>query len=155
MNVTPEQIRALRAGVKANWLAAEFIMGWKWYWWPATSGVHEWRNLLSPDREPGPSYKPWSPADGDMPIWGTGVNPPDYSSDWNAMEQVVIQMRQRGWDWGIYSTKSGFMVGFNKTVKRGGNAKFIKERAEESGAPLAVVKAALLALCAEQEAKNG
>ncbi len=47
------------------------------------------------------------------------------------------------------------MVGFDKTVKRGGDAKFIKERVEESGAPLAVVKAALLALRAAQEAGNG
>ncbi len=70
------------------------------------------------------------------------------------MKQVVIQMRARDWAWGVYSTKFGFMVGFDKTVKRGGDAKFIKERVEESGAPLAVVKAALLALCAEQEAGN-
>lgn len=40
MNITPEQIRALRAGIEADRLAAEFIMGWKWYWWLAADGVH-------------------------------------------------------------------------------------------------------------------
>lgn len=155
MNITPEQIRALRAGIETDRLAAEYVMGWKWYWWQGADGIRTWRKLFSPDRAPHPSYKPWSPADGDMPVWDIGVNPPGYSSYWEAMEQIVIQMRQRGWDWGIYSTKSGFMVGFNKTVKRGGDAKFIKERVEESSAPLATVKAAILALVAEQEASNG
>lgn len=156
MNITPEQIRALRAGRTADRLAAEYVMGWKWFWWPAWDGAHKWRKLAPPDCEPHLEYKLWSPADGDMAVWNnTGVSPPDYSSDWDAMEQVVIQMRQRGWEWGMYSTKSGFMAGFSKTITLDGNAKFIKERAEESGAPLAVVKAALLALVAEKEANNG
>ena len=155
MNITPEQIRALRAGGEADQLAAEYVLGWKWYWWTAADGIHTWRKLFSPDRAPHPSYKPWTPADGDVPIATVNLELPAYSSDWDAMEQVVIQMRVRGWAWGTYSTKSGFLVGFDRTVKRGGDAKFIKERVEENGAPLAVVKAALLALIAEQEAING
>lgn len=155
MNITLEQIRALRAGIEADQLAAEYIFEWKWFYRPATpDGQIAIRMLVPSDVEPPPHLKPWTPADGECGIVEI-VRPAAFSSDWNAMEQVVIQMRQRGWEWGTYSTKSGFMVGFDKTVKRGGDAKFIKERVEENGAPLAVVKAALLALCAEHEGSNG
>ena len=36
MNITPEQIRALRAGIEADRLAAEYIFEWKWVYRPAT-----------------------------------------------------------------------------------------------------------------------
>lgn len=154
MNITPEQIRALNAGAEADRLAAEFIMGWKWYWWQG-AGERRYRALCHPSRPPAPNRSHrWSmEEDGDIPI-DTLSKMPAFSSYWEAMEQLVIQMRQRDWEWGMYSTKSGFMAGFSKTITLDGNAKFIKERAEESGAPLAVVKAALLALVAEKEATN-
>lgn len=149
-NITPEQICALRAGIEADRLAAEYVMGWRWYWWTAWDGAHKWRKLLSPDREPGPSYKPWSPADGDMPVWDFGPDLPAYSSSWDAMEQIVIQMRAKGWEWALFSIEAGlFVVNFRS---RKGE---VSGDVVESGAPLATLKAALLALCAEQEASNG
>lgn len=153
--ITPEQIRALRAGTEADRLAAEYVMGWKWYWWTAWDGAHKWRNLLSPDREPGPSYKLWTQADGDMPVWDFGPDLPAYSSSWDAMEQVVIQMRRQGWRWTLFCNEiegdeePWFVASFSKP------ALFIGGKAKASGAPLAAVQAALLALVAEQEANNG
>lgn len=149
MNITPEQIRALNAGTEADRLAAEYVMGWKWYWWLAADGIHVWRMLVSPDRAPHPSYKLWTPADGNIPISTVNLDLPAFSSEWDAMEQVVIQMRQRGWEWALFSIEAGlFVVNFRS---RKGE---VSGEAVESGAPLATLKAALLALVAEQETSN-
>lgn len=146
MNITPEQIRALNAGAEADRLAAEFIMGWKWYWWQG-AGERRYRALCHPSRPPAPnrSYR-WSmKEDGDIPIDALSKMPA-FSSYWEAMEQIVTQMRARGFRCTIYIGTST-VVSFNNAWTCG--------EALESGAPLAAVKAALLALCAEQEASNG
>lgn len=145
--ITPEQIRALNAGAEADRLAAEYVMGWKWYWWTAWDGAHMWRKMVPPDRQPHTSYKLWSPADGDLPVLDFSPHPPAYSSNWDAMEQIVIQMRRQGWRWTLFCNEiEGFVASFSKP------ALFIGGKAKESGAPLATLKAALLALIAEREA---
>lgn len=139
--ITPEQICALRAGIEADRLAAEYIFGWRWFYRPAKPNEQIALRTLAPgDVEPPQHLKPWTPADGECGIVEI-VRPAAFSSEWDAMEQIVIQMRQRGWLWLIYSTKAGFVASFGKQEPFG--------EAMESGAPLATLKAALLALCAE------
>lgn len=149
MNITPEQIHTLHAGIEADRLTAEYVFGWKWYWWAAVDGIHTWRRLVSPDRAPHPSYRLWTLADGDIPIFNLEL--PAYSSDWSAMEQVVIQMRRQGWRWTLFCNEEEpwFVASFSKPER------FIGGKAKESDAPLAAVKAALLALRAEQKPGNG
>ena len=169
MNITPEQIRALNAGAEADHLAAEYIFEWKWFYRPATPDEHIAIRMLVPsDVEPPPHLKPWTPADGECGIVEI-VRPADFSSDWDAMKQIVIQMRAKGWEWAIFSIKAGlFVVKFCKGEISSEAVAFSTQakataitsplslrHCAESGAPLAVVKAALLALCAEQEAGNG
>lgn len=153
--ITSEEVKALQVGLEADCLVAEHLLGWKWYWWTAADGIHTWRRLVSPDCAPHPSYKPWTPADGDVPIATVNLDLPNYSSDWDAMEQIVIQMHAKGWEWALFSwewalfsIEAGFVTAFRKDGGLSGEA-------AESGAPLAVVKAALLALVAEQEVGNG
>lgn len=148
--ITPEQIRALRAGIEADRLAAEYIFGWQWLYRPAKPNEQIAIRTLAPgDVEPPPHLKPWTPADGECGIVEI-VTPAAFSSEWDAMEQIVIQMRAKGWEWALFSIEAGlFVVNFRS---RKGE---VSGEAAESGAPLATVKAALLALVAEQEANNG
>ena len=144
-----EDIDKLEAGRELDALIAEKVMGWKWFLDAANLGSGpQYRYLDEPKQWWNPPRLEW---DGVSKIAiahrPTEYQPPEYSSDIAAAWEVVEKLREMGFPVHIQCGQYHYgVVGYRDVLK--------DEWVWAKSAPLAICRAALKALSAQQKPQN-
>ena len=142
--MTPEDIDKLEACRELDALIAEKVMGWKWFIGVANLGSGPKYRYLDEPRVWNPPRVEWD-GKTEMPVNHPIIDTqrhPDYSSDIAAAWEVVE--KYKGWG-------SGVQV---RIVNRFAQALILEQHSQADTVPLAICRAALKALSAQQQPQS-